>query len=385
MKDDTRFGVYPRRLKSGKTVYYYWAYQMKEKRIYRSTGADTFEKAIIFCRNLLKIGKLTATKGYIFSEYTKQFFVYEACPYIKTRLLRGKSYTKGWAKAQRNLLLSRIMPEFGKKDIREIFENQIEPWLLKLKQEGAGVKTLNHLITILRIIFGYAVKSHDIEENPMEHIDLFALNTQEKGILSREEIKRLFPDDYSSIWRSKMHFTLNLTAAMTGIRLGELLGLKYENVLPSYINVVYSWSDTDQLKCPKTGRTRKIPVSENLYRLLHSLNDGRKPSDFIFSLRGDKPICHKAVYRHFFDSLEKINVSRLDCANRNISFHSYRHLFNTMLLEAGIAPETVRLFTGHSSGMTARYSHVQLTNLKTLPILDLCPSEIKMEKVFFWS
>jgi hypothetical protein len=44
-----------------------------------------------------------------------------------------------------------------------------------------------------------------------------------------------------------------------------------------------------------------------------------------------------------------------------------------MLLEAGIAPETVRLFTGHSAGMTARYSHVQLTNLKTLPLNDLCP------------
>jgi integrase len=68
-----------------------------------------------------------------------------------------------------------------------------------------------------------------------------------------------------------MHFALNLAAAMTGMRLGELLALKYEAVRPGCINVTYSWSDTDLLKCPKSGRTRKIPVSENLYGLLHGL------------------------------------------------------------------------------------------------------------------
>jgi integrase len=214
------------------------------------------------------------------------------------------------------------------------------------------------------------MKSHVIDENPMGYIELFALHTREKGILSREELKLLFSDVPGNIWRSTLHFALNLTAAMTGMRLGELLGLKYENVLPFYINVVYSWSDTDQLKCPKTGKTRKIPIPENLYRLLHSLNNNRKPSDFIFS-HGNKPIDHKTVYKQFYYALDKIGINSQIRKNINLTFHSYRHLFNTMLLEAGIAPETVRLYTGHSSGMTARYSHVQLTNLKPLPINDL--------------
>jgi integrase len=381
MKSETRSGVYPRRLKSGKTIFYYWAYTGKDRKIYRSTGADTFEKAVLFCRNLLKMGKLTATKEYIFSEYTKDFFVYDSCPYIKTRLLRGKSYTKGWAKAQRNLLAAKIIPEYGGLDIREICHNQIETWLLKLKKEGTGAKTLNHLITILRIIFGYAVKSQVIDENPMDYIELFALNTREKGILSRGELKLLFSDVSGGIWRSKMHFTLNLTAAMTGMRLGELLGLKYENVLLFYINVIYSWSDTDQLKCPKTGKTRKIPIPENLCRLLHSLNNNRKPSDFIFS-HGDKPIDHKTVYKQFYYALDKIGINSQIRKNKNVTWHSYRHLYNTLLLESGIAPETVRLFTGHSAGMTARYSHIQLTNLKTLPINDFCPSGFTVNSTF---
>jgi integrase len=82
------------------------------------------------------------------------------------------------------------------------------------------------------------------------------------------------------------------------------------------------------------------------------------------------------VYKQFYKALEKIGISNELRKEKNITFHSYRHLFNTFLLEAGIAPETVRLFTGHSAGMTARYSHIQLTNMKALPIIDLCPIQI---------
>ena len=369
MKDRNSFGVYPRNLKSGRTIYYYWAYNDRGRRLYRSTGEDTYEKAVRHCRNLLKQGKLATDIDYQFLQYTQDFFMHDRCPYVKSRLLRGKSYTKGWAQAQRNLLLSRIIPEFGDFDIREIFEKRIEAWLLRIKQEGVGNKTLNHLITVLRIIFGYAFKSRDIDDNPMTNISLFSIKTREKGILSREEIYRLFSGDTGTIWGTTMHLALNLTAITTGMRLGELLALKYEMVQPNFITVAYSWSETDELKCPKNGKIRKIPISESLYRLLHSLNHDRQASDFIFS-HGKKPISHKTVYKQFYKALYKIGISKELRKEKNISFHSYRHLFNSLLLESGIAPETIRLLTGHSAGMTARYSHIQLTNIKFCPVID---------------
>jgi integrase len=379
MKKEIRFGVYPRRLNSGKITYYYWTCLPNGKRVYRSTGEDTYEKAVKFCRNLIKIGKLAADAPCVFAKYTENFFIYTDsacdCPYIKARLLHGKSYTKGWARAQRNLLLTRILPDFGNLGINEIYENIVDTWLLRLKQEGVGTKTLNHLITIMRVIFGYAVRNHDIEENPMDNIELFSVKQAEKGILSREEVFRLFSDESGAIWQSKMHYALNLLAIMTGMRLGEILALKFEMVQPTVITVAYSWSDTDRLKCTKTGKTRKVPISDNFYRLLHSLNNGKEASGFIFSHTGDKPIDHKSVYRHFYKALESIGLSRQHCKDRNLTFHSWRHLFNTMLLESGLAPETIRLLTGHSAGMTARYSHAQLINLRLLPSFDFCTSQ----------
>lgn len=354
MKERSSFGVYPRRLKSGKIIYYYWAYE--------STGADTHEKAIRYCRNLLKQGKLINDKTHVFSRYTENFFVFEKCPYIRSRILRGKSYTKSWAHAQRNLLIARIIPEFGDKDIREIYESHIESWLLRLRQEGVGTKTLNHLITIMRLIFGYALKCHDIEDNPMEYIELFALMSAEKGILSNEELKSLFCGDVLALWGSMPHFVLNLTAVLTGMRLGELLALRFLDVQPSFITVSHSWNAMDQLKTTKNGKTRRIPIPEELYPLLHSLDKKGDKTGFIFAY-SDKPMDHKTVYRYFYNALEKIGIDRQSRHMKRISFHSYRHCFNTKLLERGIPPETVRLLTGHSAGMTARYSHVQLQNV----------------------
>jgi hypothetical protein len=259
MKTETSFGVYPRRLKSGKSVFYYWAYQSNGKRMYRSTGTDTYEKAVRHCRNLLKSGKLVVEKKYTFSYYTAGFFLYDSCPYIKARLLHGKSYSKSWASAERNLLRSRIIPEFGDTDIREITESSIESWLFKLKQDGTGAKTLNHLITVLRIIFGYALKSRDIEENPMDHIERFAVKPAEKGILAREELNSLFAETSRPLWESRLHFILNLTAAMTGMRLGELLGLKFDMIQPGSITVAHSWNAMDELN-PNSAQV-KLPIS----------------------------------------------------------------------------------------------------------------------------
>jgi len=312
----------------------------------------------------LKIGKLASEADYTFSIYTKNFFVYDVCPYIESRRLRDKSYTRGWAKAQRNLLERRIMPEFGNLDIREIYGNRIEAWLFTLKREGTGAKTLNHLITILRLIFGQAMRNHDTEENPMEHIELFALKAGEKGILSRDELQRLFQNDAGSKWESKLHFALNLMAAATGMRLGELLALKYEMLGHDCVTVAHSWGNVDKLKSTKNGRIRRIPISASLYRLIHSIHTNGRSEGFIFSANGSRPIDHKTVYKFFYRALERIGIDREQRKNRNITFHSYRHGFNTMLLESGLAPETVRLLTGHSAGMTTRYSHVQLTNVK---------------------
>jgi integrase len=84
------------------------------------------------------------------------------------------------------------------------------------------------------------------------------------------------------------------------------------------------------------------------------------------------------VYLRFYKALEKIGLEREERLRRRVSFHSYRHWFNTCLLESGLSPETIRLLTGHTPQMTARYNHAQLVNIKYLPALDFSSSSLSV-------
>jgi integrase len=359
------FGIFPRR--SRKTVfYYYWIYDKDGNRKYRSTGKQDYNEALKYCRSMQIKGQLYIGTSYSFDAYTKDFFVYGICPYISYRLLRGYSYGKTWAKKQRSLLQKIIQPYFCDTDIRAISSKKIDEFMLRLRQEKTGAKTLNHVLTALKAIFGYAKKTGAIDINPAEGVKQFNIALHEKGIFSREELVVLFNTlpEFSGIWKDSIHFLLNYIAVTTGLRLGEILALRPENITETTIIVEHSWNRIEGLKGTKTGKTRIVPISVELGKALGNFIMNHNINGFLFSAnKGLTPMDHKAVYRHFWHALSEIGISKEARKKRNLSFHSYRHTFNTMLLEAGINPETIRLITGHSINMTARYSHIQLSNM----------------------
>jgi integrase len=358
------FGIFPRRAR-GTVYYYYWIYDIDGKRKYRSTGKLSYDEALKYCRSLQIKGQLFQATSYTFDTFAKDFFVYEKCPYIRNRLLRGFSYGRTWAKKQRGLLENIILPHFSGKDIRNISSMEIDNFILKLRQSDYGVKSVNHVLTAIKTVFRYAEQTGIIGANPVEGIKPFRAAIKEKGTFTREDLVRLFANpEQSGIWNSPMYFLLNCLAATTGLRLGELLALRPENITGTLIKVEHSWNRLDGLKCTKTGKNRSVPISSELSTAIEKYIDDYNIADYIFSSNGGKtPVDHKAVYKHFWAALSKIGIDQDTRKARNISFHSYRHTFNTLLLEAGVHPETVRLITGHSAAMTAHYAHLQLSNM----------------------
>ncbi|MCL2244201.1 MAG: site-specific integrase [Treponema sp.] len=361
---NNEFGIFPRR--SRKTIlYYYWIYDCNGKRKYRSTGKQDYYEAIKFCRSLLIKGQLYLGTSYSFKSYTEDFFIYDKCPYIKSRLLRGYSYGKTWAKKERSLLVKYIQPYFKETDIRTISQNMIDNFILSLKESNIGVKTCCHIISAIKVIFKYANKTGVIETNPAEGVLPFKNNVIEKGIFTREELILLFSNpERLCIWDNSMQFLLNCIAANTGMRLGEVLALRPDNISEKKIIIEYSWNEIEGLKSTKTGKKRIVPISTGLGEAIRSYIINNKIKGYIFSANeGKTPISHKMVYKYFWKALSKIGICKDTRKMKNISFHSYRHTFNTMLLESNINPELIRLVTGHTVNMTSRYSHVQLGNL----------------------
>ena len=142
------FTVFPRTLKSGKKVYYYHAYDSDGRRTnYRSTGQTTRAAAETYCLKLYRENKLlTRVKEITFAEYTRTWWIFEKCGYIRGRKVRGFPITRRYADNQRMNLEKHILPVFGDKKLNRITVNMIDSWLRAFLGNGFSGSRANQCV-----------------------------------------------------------------------------------------------------------------------------------------------------------------------------------------------------------------------------------------------
>jgi integrase len=98
--------------------------------------------------------------------------------------------------------------------------------------------------------------------------------------------------------------------------------------------------------------------------LLKSLPSYGRANKLIFSLNGTKPIDFQFISMRLHKVLE---ANGIDWRTEGLSFHSFRHFFNTRLVANGVNGELVRATVGHeSSDMTKYYLHLVPSDLNTV-------------------
>ncbi|MCX7030399.1 MAG: hypothetical protein NTU62_09805, partial [Spirochaetes bacterium] len=71
-----------------------------------------------------------------------------------------------------------------------------------------------------------------MDRNPLEHVEPMGADYRARDILTAEELRLLFPEDDSeclAIWRSRKYYTMFLTMATTGCRIGEARALQWRH------------------------------------------------------------------------------------------------------------------------------------------------------------
>ncbi|MCQ2386499.1 MAG: site-specific integrase, partial [Clostridia bacterium] len=139
----------------------------------------------------------------------------------------------------------------------------------------------------------------------------------------------------------------------TGLRRGELLALRYEDIDRENKTITVNKSvtylgNTASLKLPKTKNgIRTVDLLDNL---LSVLPDG---SGYIFSMPDGKPLT-KTAYR-------KRWAKYCNAIGYEITAHQLRHGYATLLYEAGIADKDAQELLGHSNITTTRnvYTHIR--------------------------
>jgi integrase len=129
-------------------------------------------------------------------------------------------------------------------------------------------------------------------------------------------------------------------ALYTGMRKGDILGLKWSNV-----NLQTGTLTFNEMK--KGGKTQVKPLCADAVTLLMGIKKGE--SDYIFTFEG-RPL--KSVDRSFRSALKRAGI-------KDFHFHDLRHCSASWLLMRGASLKSVQEHLNHSSlAMTQRYAHL---------------------------
>lgn len=255
-------------------------------------------------------------------------------------------YKKSNYYEQNRKILKHILPYFKDKNIYEIGISDIVSWKISIEKNNYSYNYKSYLYYALSSIFDFLVKYYNVDKNYARLEGNFKNNEINKNgnIWTIEEFNQFInsiDDDYYKILFKLLFFT--------GMRKGELLALKWEDI--DFNNKTISINKTitrnHELQTPKTQTSNRIiSISDNLINELSKL---KQDSDFIFDISFTQLKRKKDYY---------CNLSGV----KQIKIHEFRHSHACLLFTNKIEIEDISYRLGHSN-----ISMTMSTYLRYLP------------------
>jgi integrase len=342
----------------------------------RSTGQTSKAAAENWSFEQLKRGVIPTEKNITFGKFAGNFWIWDKCTYVKNRRRRQANISQSYVEDMRSYLIYHILPYFKDKKLQKIKSRTIESWLdeMSVKKKSTGEllspTTANRCLACLKIMLKEAVRLDYLLRSPTVGIKQFRESPKKKSILTINQMRKLFHDDnIVEIWGGDLkHFTANLLSASTGMRIGEVQALQVQNTHQEYVSVIYNWNYKYGLKEPKWRSYRDIPIPTKTSKYLFQIIDSspfQEPDDLVFWGLGRKlPLWNEQILKVLYETFERIGITPEQRRERNITFHSWRHFYNT-IMRGKIHDAKLRLLTGHRTlEMTDHYTKFRLEDFR---------------------
>lgn len=248
-----------------------------------------------------------------------------------------------------------VLPAFGPWPIGSIEPTDVRAWVAGLVQLGLASGTVASNYHLLARILATAENDGVIPRTPCRGVKLPRQTTKtEVCFLSPEQVRDLaeaIEPRYSA---------LIYAAAYTGMRWGELAGLRTEHVdlLHGTIDVVQALTEVNghfALGPTKTGKRRRVSIPRFLGTLItdHLATYGQ-PNGFVFTSAEGTPLRRAFYLRHYKPAARRAGL------DERLRFHDLRHTCASLLIAQGAHPKAIQERLGHSTIRLTldRYGHL---------------------------
>lgn len=278
--------------------------------------------------------------------------------------LSARLAAKGRKKSHRLTVASdlrnHIVPFFAGKELGRITPADVERYIAA-KQRSLATKTVRNHLGTMHSVFELGLRRGWCRSNPVKLADRPVVRHSETRIrfLDQEQLEALLAAPYPDDAFGRIEPTLYLTAAMTGLRQGELIGLRWRDVDLSARKLrVVSPYVRGEFGDPKSaGSGRSVPMADRVAVALTALRRASyypASGDLVFCHpETGKPLDRSKLVRRFKQALQRTGAPQ-------ITFHELRHTFGTRMAGAGTPLRTLQHWLGHADAKTTQiYAHYQ--------------------------
>jgi integrase len=348
--------VYPRKNKDGKIVSYLGQYfDPNGKRRYVSA------KHKGECREKLRAAMGEADKGLVYNAGTTTLSQYLDA-WLKDSVkdtVRQRTYER-----YESIARVHIKPTLGRVKLKTLTPAQVRGLYRKKLDSGLAPRTVNYIHTTLHKALKDAVADGLIPRNATDAVKPPRPEKPEIRPLTQDQARTLLVSA-----KDDRYYSLYVLALHCGLREGELLGLKWEDVdlNTGKLSVRRTLSETrtgHRFEKPKNDKGRSVKLSQRTIDALRSHRTRQKGErqvaakwedmGLVFpTTTGTTMSCTNLLGRHFKPLLRRAGLP-------DIRLHDLRHTCATMLLKMGQHPKYVHELLGHAniSITLDTYSHV---------------------------
>lgn len=233
---------------------------------------------------------------------------------------------------------------------------------LQITNEPTKSKSISWQIRkIMKALYNYFIDEGVVLKNPFKKVKIKYM-PKKTNILTNDELKY-----FCDVNKVNPYFCIVFLLARTGMRIGECLGLIWDNIdLESRtISIEQQYSALDIKELKSYSSYRSIDIDNQTVEMLAKRKSEYPESKYVFqNKREEKPISHTTVRQNYNNMLKNAGL-------RHMKIHSLRHYHATYLVENKISLKAIQERLGWATPKMLLVIYAQVTEHEKKKIISL--------------